>query len=125
MPARRTLLVHLDSITNFTITRSDINTVTLASSAIPGDTFKASYFYLENIGPTVVPNTPPSLTAPIPSPPGDPNTNDGTLTPLAGSPSTSFTYSIKYADANNQAPSYVNLVIDTNTTVAMTKDPAV
>lgn len=91
---------------------------------LPGDVFKVSYYYLYNVGPVVKKNTPPTLTTPIPNPPGDQNTNDGTLTPKSGSSTSSFKYSIVYTDADNQPPAYVNLVVDTNTTIAMTMDPA-
>jgi len=86
----------------------------------------ASYFYFDTIGPTITPNHPPVLSYPTP---GTPTTNDGTLTPLQGAPNTSFTFTVLYADADNQAPTFgsgttgVNVVIDTNTTVQMTLDP--
>jgi hypothetical protein len=81
---------------------------------------RASYFYLQAVGPVVNPNKLPLLT-----PPGS-NAADNfqTLTPMFGSPSTSFTYTIIYTDEDNQAPAYVNLVVDTTRVIAMTMDPA-
>jgi hypothetical protein len=88
---------------------------------VPADLpVRASYFYVETRGPTVHPNHVPVLTAPG----TDPTDDFKTLTPLFGSASSSFTYTITYTDPDNQAPSYVNLVVDTNRTFAMVMDPA-
>ncbi len=95
--------------------------IKLNQAAGPNDTIKASYYYQDTIGPVVHANHAPTLTEPKP---GDQNTNNGTLTPLSGGQNTSFTYSIIYTDADNQPPAYINVVIDTSKTNAMTIDPA-
>lgn len=84
---------------------------------VPTGTVYASYFYLDTVGPTIHPNRAPQLTAPTP---GDPATNDGTLSPLQGSPTTTFTYSVIYTDPDNQPPLYVNVIIDNVTTPVRT-----
>jgi len=87
----------------------------------------ASYFYICTVGPAITPNRPPVLTYPDP---GNAATNQGTLTPLQGSPSTSFKFSVIYTDLDNQPPTFganttgVNVVVDTNQTIQMTMDPA-
>src|SRR5262249_34564374 len=53
-PGNNPATVLLDVGSEYTVTGPDLNTVTLGSGAAPGDTFKASYYYLENVGPTVV-----------------------------------------------------------------------
>ena len=78
--------------------------VTLAQPIQSGQTVRASYYFLEQDFPDVRPNALPTLTEPVPTPPGDPNTNNGTLTPLSGGLQTTFTYAIIYTDADNQAP---------------------
>ncbi|NLH98193.1 MAG: hypothetical protein GX446_01730 [Chthonomonadales bacterium] len=51
----------------------------------------------------------PVLAAPGPS---DPNTNDGTLDPIAGIRSTIYRYRVKYTHLDNTAPQSIQLVID-------------
>jgi hypothetical protein len=93
--------------------------VTLAAAT--SDKIYASYFYSITVGPQITPNQTPTLTVPDP---GNTGTNEGTLTPTIGSPTTTFRYEIIYTDLDNQAPCYVNVVIDTNTTLGMTMDPS-
>ncbi len=51
-----------------------------------------------SIGPLVLSNAPMLTT--------------GTLTPSSGLPTTTFTYTVNYTDADNQAPSYIRVYID-------------
>ncbi len=97
--------------------------VVLATANQAGETVSASYFYLELVGPTVRANTPPALTQPDP---GDPNSNGGTLTPLQGGTTTVFTYSIIYTDADNHAPTVIQVIRDNdrNRRLTLTPDPA-
>lgn len=81
----------------------------------------ASYFYERTVGPVITANHVPVLSV---TDPGNAATNQGTLTPLQGTPATSFKYSILYTDADNQAPAYVRVIIDTNISVDMLMDPA-
>jgi hypothetical protein len=96
--------------------------VTLNTPVQSGESVFATYYYLETLGPVINLNAAPTLTEPNP---GSPATNNGTLTPLQGGPSTQFTYSIIYTDANNQepAPGYPVVVVDSNRTFVMTRDP--
>ncbi len=90
---------------------------TVTFNAPPPGRVKVSYFYLDNVGPTVKDNTAPTLTAPGPA---STSTNDGTINQLTGTPAFDFKYNVIYTDPDNQPPTYVNVVIDTNQTVAMT-----
>src|SRR5205085_6602891 len=95
--------------------------VTLNSPLTAGQSVKAAYFYDQTIGMKINVNHAPVLSAPGPV---DSNTNDHTINLTFGSPATSFTYSVIYADADNQPPAYVNVVIDGTSTQAMTIDPS-
>jgi len=110
--------------TDFTLDAAN-GLITLA--AAPTGRVYASYFYQNTVGPVITPNHAPTLSVPSVS---DATTNQGTLTPLQGSPSTSFKYSIIYTDLDNQPPTFgtgttgVNVVVDNNTTIQMTMDAA-
>jgi hypothetical protein len=99
-------------------------TITLAVGLSAGETLRASYYYNEYLGPLVKPNTAPTLTEPNP---GTVSSNNGTLSPLSGQPSDTYTYSVIYTDADNQAPTDIRVVIDTvNPTPPLTlvRDPS-
>lgn len=90
---------------------------TVTFNPVPSGRVVASYYYLDTVGPNVKPNTAPTLTPPNAA---DGATNGGTITQKAGTPSTNFVFNIVYTDADNQAPNYVNVVIDNNQTVPLT-----
>lgn len=95
--------------------------ITLAAPNTTNLPVQATYFYTDTVGPKINQNNAPTLTEPTPNTPG---TNNGTLSPLSGNSATKFAYSIIYTDVDNQAPAYVNVVLDTKTTIPMRMDPA-
>jgi len=112
-----------DALGNYTQTSGyAVNFVngTITFAAVPTQQVFASYYHLDTIGPTVKTNTAPTLAQIDPT---DTTFNGKTISATSGSPTDPFTYSVVYTDADNQAPTYVNVVIDNNRTVPLTVRP--
>jgi hypothetical protein len=79
------------------------NTVDLGSTG-KDNLYGSGRIYLESLF-----NMPPVL-------------SEGNVNPASGTSTTDFTYSVKYLDSDNDAPSYITLSIDSGTPLNMTAD---